>query len=76
MLIVAHLIPDGHWTLDIDFFKNSSSEKVIALLENLPLEQVIVLKSYVDLVVNRRKDLPSLLSDDELSFISNLYQND
>ncbi len=67
-----------YWTiglLDYELLKNSSSEKVIALLESLPLEQVIVLKSHIDLVVNRRNNLPSSLSDDELSFISNLYKS-
>lgn len=57
-----------------DLIEGSSFDKVIILLERLPLEQVIILKSHVDLLVSNRTLPPSALSEEESLFIANLYK--
>lgn len=53
---------------------NLRSDQIIALLESLPLEQVIVLKHHIDTIVDNESSVSSNLSDDELLFISTLFK--
>jgi len=57
-----------------DLVEGSSFDKVIILLERLPLEQVIALKSHIDLLVSDPTLLPNTLSEEESLFIANLYK--
>ena len=54
---------------------NVSSDNIIALLESLPLEQVIMLKHHIDTIVGNDSSVSSTLSDDELLFISTLFKD-
>ena len=54
---------------------NVSSDNIIALLESLPLEQVIMLKYHIDTIVGNDSSVSSTLSDDELLFISTLFKD-
>ena len=53
---------------------NVRSDQIIALLESLPLEQVIALKHHIDTIVDNKSSVSSNLSDDELLFISTLFK--
>tara|TARA_Y100000588_G_scaffold61947_1_gene61222 strand:- start:231 stop:419 length:189 start_codon:yes stop_codon:yes gene_type:complete len=57
-----------------DLVKGSSFDKIIILLERLPLEQMIALKSRIDLLVSNRTYLSNTLSEEELLFIANLHK--
>ncbi|PTQ14398.1 hypothetical protein [Vibrio sp. 10N.286.46.E10] len=57
-----------------ELVEGSSFDKVIILLEKLPLEQVIALKSHVDLLLSDPTHLPNTLSEEESLFIANLYK--
>ena len=57
-----------------DLVEGSSFDKIIILLERLPLEQMIALKSRIDLLVRNRTYLSNTLSEEELLFIANLHK--
>ena len=51
-----------------DLVEGSSFDKIIILLERLPLEQMIALKSRIDLLVSNRTYLSNTLSEEELLY--------
>ena len=50
-----------------------SLDKLISLLEDLPLEQKITLKSNLEVMIANGGNRASPISDEEISFISNLF---